>query len=189
MNRRQFLAATAASGAFGADRKSTGPRPNILLVLADDLPAWLTGCYGNKDIRTPNIDTLARAGMRFNNAFVCTPICSASRATLFTGRTPGQHGIYDYLTDEPIEAPPQGQKAPAPSFGSEVMFSDLMSRAGYDCGYVGKWHMGNDEKPGHGYRYNYTMSGGHRSYTDPEMFLNGSPVQEKGYLTELMTQR
>ena len=57
------------------------------------------------------------------------------------------------------------------------------------CGYVGKWHMGDDAKPGHGYQYTYTMIGGSRSYTDPEMSLNGQMVQEKGYLADLMTQR
>lgn len=190
MNRRQFLAATAASSLYGADNKSaTAAKPNILIILADDLAAWMLGCYGNKEIRTPNIDQLARGGMRFNSNFVCTPICSASRATFFTGRTTRQHGIQDFLTDNPIAHPPQGQKAPPPSFAKEVMISDLLAQAGYDCGYVGKWHMGSDEKPGHGYRYTYTMHGGSRTYTDPDMYLNGEKVQEKGYLTDLMTKR
>src|SRR4051794_5062700 len=115
MNRRQFLASTAvaASTLAGADRKSP-ERPNVLIIMADDLAAWMLGCYGNKEIHTPNIDRLAREGMRFNNAFVCTAVCSPSRATFFTGRTPRQTGIYDYLDDHPIENPPQGQKsAPA----------------------------------------------------------------------------
>ncbi|MDZ4796788.1 MAG: sulfatase-like hydrolase/transferase [Bryobacteraceae bacterium] len=190
LNRRQFLAAGAAAGSlFAADKKLAGARPNILIVLADDLPAWFTGCYGNTEVKTPNIDLLARGGMRFQNAFVCSPICSPSRATLFTGRTPKQHGIHDFLTDSPIANPPQGQKAAPDSFVREVMISDVLAQAGYDCGYVGKWHMGSDQKPGHGYRYSYTMDGGSRSYTDPEMFLNGERVQEKGYLAELMTKR
>src|SRR5262249_53007876 len=132
---------------------------------------------------------LARAGTRFQHNFVCTPICSASRATLLTGRTPRQHGIHDYLTDRPIEKPPQGQKEPPASFANEVMISDLLAGAGYNCGYVGKWHMGDDAKPGHGFSYNYTMLGGSRAYTDPEMSLNGQMVPEKGYLAELMTKR
>ena len=107
----------------------------------------------------------------------------------FTGRVPRQHGIQDFLTERPIENPPQGQKEPPASFRSEVMISDLLSKAGYSCGYVGKWHMGEDAQPGHGYKYTYTMIGGSRSYTDPEMYLNGEKVQEKGYLAELMTQR
>ncbi|MBC7924856.1 MAG: sulfatase-like hydrolase/transferase, partial [Bryobacteraceae bacterium] len=179
---------TAASSLYGADKKAPN-RPNILLILADDLAAWMTGCYGNRDIQTPNIDTLARGGIRFANGFVCTPICSASRATLFSGRVPKQHGIEDFLTDAPIADPPQGQKAAPESFAKEILLSDVLAQAGYDCGYVGKWHMGNDEKPGHGNRYTYTMKGGARGYRDPGMFLNGTHVEETGYLTDLMTKR
>lgn len=192
--RRSFLATTAAAP-LAAQKKQkkgapdVGARPNILLILADDLPAWALGCYGNQEIKTPNIDRLARAGTRFKNHFVCTPICSASRATLFTGRLPRQHGIHDFLTPNPVESPAQGQKEPPASFARETMLSDLLSGQGYQCGYVGKWHMGNDTSPGHGFRYSYTMSGGSRSYTDPEMYLNGQKVQETGYLTELMTKR
>lgn len=149
----------------------------------------MLGCYGNKEIKTPNIDNVARGGLRFTNAFCASPICSPSRATFFTGRLPRQHGIHDFLTERPIENPPQGQKEPPASFRSEIMISDLLAKGGYNCGYVGKWHMGEDAQPGHGYKYTYTMTGGQRSYTDPEMYLNGEKVQEKGYLAELMTQR
>lgn len=188
LTRRSLLAATAP---VWAQKKPAAParRPNVILVLADDLASWMLGCYGNQEIKTPNIDLLARTGVRFTNSVVCTPICSASRATLFTGRTPMQHGIHDFLTANPIAQPPQGQKEIPASFASEVMISDVLSQAGYRCGYVGKWHMGGDTKPGHGYSYTYTMNGGSRSYTDPEMFLNGEPVNEKGYLTDLMTAR
>jgi arylsulfatase A-like enzyme len=180
---------TAALSANAAQKKSApAARPNILIVLADDLGAWMLGCYGNKEIRTPNIDLLARAGMRFQNAFVCTPIGSPSRATFFTGRTPRQHGIHDFLTAKPIDSPPQGQAAPPPSFSQEIMISDLLAGAGYNCGYVGKWHMGNDAEPGHGYKFTYTI-GSVRNYRDPEMSLNGKPVKEQGYLTDLLTQR
>src|SRR3977135_1320625 len=67
-------------------------RPNILFILADDLAAWMLGCYGNKEIKTPNIDNLARGGMRFANNFCCTPICSPSRATLLPGTLPRPRG-------------------------------------------------------------------------------------------------
>lgn len=194
LTRRGFLAASSSAAAF-AQRKKNAPtpagasRPNVVLILADDLPAWALGCYGNKEIRTPHIDKLAQAGTRFLNSFVCTPICSPSRATLFTGRLPRQHGIHDFLTPNPVADPAQGQKEVPATFEREVMISDLLSAAGYQCGYVGKWHMGGDTKPGHGYSYTYTMAGGSRSYTDPQMYLNGQQVDEKGYLTELMTRR
>lgn len=184
--RRYFLFGSLAPALAHAQR--TAPvRPNVLLVIADDLAAWMLGCYGNKEIRTPHIDRLAQTGTRFLNHFVCTPICSASRATLFTGRTPMQHGIHDFLTDNPVENPPQGQKAPPPSFANEVMLSDILAREGYDCGYIGKWHMGADDKPQHGFRHWYTMAGGGRTYQNPRMSLNGEVRQEQGYLADLLT--
>jgi choline-sulfatase len=188
LSRRELLAGTVGAPLAFAQKKAA-PRPNVLLIVADDLASWMLGAYGNKEIRTPNIDTLARMGVRFTNSYCATPICSASRATLFTGRLPRQHGIHDFLTDTPIENPPQGQKAPPPSFEKEILISDVLAGAGYSCGYVGKWHMGNDSRPGHGFGYTYTMTGGSRSYTDPVMFRNGERVEEKGYLTDLMTRR
>lgn len=183
MKRREFLGSMLA---VTAAAQGTA-KPNVLLILADDLAAWMLGCYGNTEIRTPNIDRLARTGIRFSNSFVATPICSPSRATLFSGKLPRQHGIYDFLTASPVAKPPQGQKAAPEAFARETLLSDLLAGQGYRCGYVGKWHMGNDDKPGHGMEFTYTMTGGSRSYTDPEMYLNGEKRQEKGYLTELMT--
>ena len=92
--------------------------------------AWMLGCYGNQEIKTPNIDNLARAGVRFANSFCATPICSPSRATFFTGRLPRQHGIQDFLVDHPIETRLKVRKRRRPSFASEVMISDLLSKAG-----------------------------------------------------------
>jgi choline-sulfatase len=190
VTRRSFLAGSAAPLVL-AQRKDApaAPPPNVLLILADDLASWMLGCYGNQEIKTPNIDRLARAGTRFLNNSVCTPICSASRATLFTGRVPRQHGIHDFLTPKPIENPPQGQAEAPATFKNEVMISDVLAGRGYNCGYVGKWHMGEDQKPPNHFNYTYTMTGGSRSYDNPAMFLNGQQVEEKGYLTDLMTQR
>jgi arylsulfatase A-like enzyme len=199
--RRQVLAGAAApllaqkQDKKGQEKKTSAPpkgagsRPNVVLVVADDLAAWMLGCYGNQEIRTPNIDALARSGVRFINSFTSTPICSASRATLFTGRLPRQHGIDDFLTPAPIADPPQGQKEPPAAFANEVMISDLLAKAGYRCGYAGKWHMGNDTKPGHAHDFTYTFEGGSSRYQDPVMYLNGSRTEEKGYLADLITQR
>src|SRR5262245_32627795 len=62
-------------GALAQKAAPARPRPNILFLMADDLASWMLGCYGNKEIRTPNIDRLAQSGMRFINHAVCTPIC------------------------------------------------------------------------------------------------------------------
>ena len=185
-SRREFLLGSAALPAL-AQKKAAPRPPNIVLVIADDLAAWMLGCYGNKEIRTPNLDRLAMTGARFANNFVCTPICSASRATLFTGRTPMQHGIHDFLTAKPLEKPPQGQAAPPASFAQETMISDVLAGAGYKCGYTGKWHMGNDLQPQRHFDYWYTLNG--RAHQDPKMSLNGKLVDEKGYLADLITDR
>jgi arylsulfatase A-like enzyme len=186
ISRRELLMGAALPALA---QRGTARPPNIVLILADDLAAWMLGCYGNKEIRTPNIDVLARSGTRFANNFVCTPICSASRATLFTGRTPRQHGIHDFLTPKPSSNPPQGQAAPPSSFREEIMISDVLASRGYECGYSGKWHMGDDAKPQHNYRFWYTMQGGSSPYQNPSMNLNGEVVNESGYLAELITKR
>lgn len=183
---RRRLFGSLAAPYLWQRRGAAVSRPNIVLVLADDLAAWMVGCYGNREIRTPNIDRLADAGTRMLHSFVCTPICSPSRATLFTGRTPRQHGIYDFLTEKPVSGPPQGQAATPPSFEREVMISDLLAGAGYRCGYVGKWHMGNDARPGHGFGFTATIRG--RKYQDPDLYVNGSSVSAKGYLAEILTK-
>ncbi len=184
-SRRSFLASSAMP-LLAQKNAPPPPKPNVLLVIADDLAAWMLGCYGNQEIRTPNIDRLAAAGTRLTNSFACTPISSASRATLFTGRTPMQHGIQDFLTDTPAANPEQGQAAPPAGFANETMISDLLAGAGYNCGYTGKWHLGNDARPGHGFSYTATLAS--PSYVDPTLFVNGSSVQEKGYLTDIVTR-
>ena len=189
LNRRQFLMSAGTTGAAMFAASKPVERPNVLFILADDLAAWMLGCYGNKEIKTPHIDNLARGGMRFSNHFCCTPICSPSRATLFTGRVPRQHGIHDFLTPNPITTPPQGQQSAPASFAQEIMISDVLAKQGYNCGYVGKWHMGDDLQPKHGFQYTCTIAGGSGPYQNPEMSTNGTLAKEQGYSSDVMTQR
>ena len=67
-------------------RQSSTNRTNIIFILADDMGVWAAGTYGNPEIHTPNIDRLAREGLKFTNAFSNTPVCSASRASILTGK-------------------------------------------------------------------------------------------------------
>lgn len=100
--------------------------PNILLILTDEQHLQTLGCYGNDLIQTPNVDALAREGMRFDHAFCCASICSPSRAALFTGLLPHRFGhVANNLTI------PAG----TPNLAS------LLSRQGYRLGYSGKWHI------------------------------------------------
>ena len=73
-------------------------RPNLLFILSDDQGAWAMGCAGNEEIRTPNLDRLAHEGIRFDNFFCASPVCSPARASILTGSIPSQHGVHDFIS-------------------------------------------------------------------------------------------
>jgi arylsulfatase A-like enzyme len=87
ITRRSFLAASAVP--LFAKKKEAAPKPNVLIIVAEDVGAWMLGCYGNTEIRTPNIDLLARTGVRFSNSFAAAPVASASRPQLLAGYAGG----------------------------------------------------------------------------------------------------
>jgi len=103
VSRRHFFLGSLALPLLAA-KKAAPPPPNIVLVIADQLPCWMLGAYGNKEVRTPAIDLLARSGTRFLDNFACAPSPELGRATLLTGRTPmqlGESGIS--AADVPLE--------------------------------------------------------------------------------------
>ena len=71
--------------------------PNILFILSDDQGAWAMGCAGNQEILTPNLDRLSATGLRFENFFCASPVCSPARASILTGQIPSQHGVQDFI--------------------------------------------------------------------------------------------
>ena len=97
------------------------PKTNVLFILSDDQGPWAAGCYGNPEIRTPNLDRLAATGTRFQDFFVATPVCSPSRATLLTGRVPSQHGVFDFLTG--VNVGPDAVRF----LEGEVAYTDIMA--------------------------------------------------------------
>lgn len=111
-------------------------RPNVVLILTDNHGAWTLGCYGNPDIKTPNLDRMAAEGVRFTRAFANNPVCSPTRATLLSGLMPSQHGVHNYLT---------AQYNTLDEFDT---LPEILDRAGYACGIVGKWHLGPFDQPG-----------------------------------------
>jgi arylsulfatase A-like enzyme len=131
LTRRELLLGTAALPLFSAPRAPS--RPSVLLILVDGLGAHMLSCYGNREIRTPNIEILSRSGARFARGFVATPVPAPSRATLLSGRTPRQLGLQ---ADAPI------------GLGKEVLLSDALAGNGYDCGYCGTWEFSDNAEHG-----------------------------------------
>jgi N-acetylglucosamine-6-sulfatase len=146
-------------------------RPNIVMVLVDDMRWDEMRIAGHPFIDTPNMDRLARDGARFLNAFACTPLCSPSRATFLTGQYPHTNGIIDNTA--------------RPSHDLRV-FPLALQRAGYRTGFFGKWHMGNDASPRPGFDH-WVALPGQGEATDPSLNVDGEPVQAKGYTTDLLT--
>ena len=119
-----------------ADAPRPAGKPNIVFIVVDDLGYGEPGCYGGKDIPTPQIDALAASGARFTNGYVTAPFCAASRAALLTGR---------YQTRFGFEFNPIGAKNAAPGIGlpvTEKTVADRLRDSGYATGLVGKWHLG-----------------------------------------------
>lgn len=128
------LVASLAPAAFAwADE-----RPNIVVVMADDHAQWALGAYGLGEIETPNIDWLAREGVRFANAMSPAPVCSAARASFYTGKMPSQHGVHDFLSEQP--------EFDAGWLAGETLLSERLQDAGYRVGLFGKWHATTDSR-------------------------------------------
>lgn len=157
-------------------------QPNVVFILTDDQGPWAAGCYGNPEMRTPNIDGLAARGVRFSNFFVATPVCSPSRATFLTGRIPSQHGIHDWLRP-PANVGPEA----APLAGEEVAYTDIMAQHRYTCGISGKWHLGDSQHPQHSFKFWYVHQQGSGDYNNAPMVREGKLVTESGYVTDIIT--
>jgi arylsulfatase A-like enzyme len=198
LTRREFITrSTLAAGFLGLHsnglehilnpgRSDAGKKPNIILIVADDLGYGELGCQGNKEIPTPHIDSIARNGVRFTNGYVTAPLCSPSRAGLLTGRYQQRFGH---------EFNPGQTTNPSTDFGlplSETLLPARLKELGYKTGMVGKCHLGL--KPeflpiNRGFDEFFGFLGGAHSYVGNDVqkgtVLRGStPVPEKEYLTD-----
>jgi arylsulfatase A-like enzyme len=175
--------------------------PNIVFLLADDLGYGDVGCYGAKDIRTPNIDRLANEGTRFTQFYSNGAECSPTRAGFLTGRYQQRIGGLDGAIgiggvgryDDAIRLA-KNKELGLPTTLPTI--SRALQQAGYDTAIVGKWHLGYEESfsPNrHGFDHAFYVSGGAVDYFHhvepppdftPALFRNGQPVRQTRYLTD-----
>ena len=175
----------------------TGERPNIILIMADDLGYGDVSCYPHLyDIETPNIDRLAKEGVRMTQAYSAAPVCSPTRAALLTGKFPQRAGVYgNYDGSNPGVGPFRNT------------FPVLLQRAGYRTAWFGKWHQGWDVSNhplNNGFDVAFGYLGGMHDYFEaavgdhyiggpfaPHAFIfdGFSPVREMDYLTEELNRR
>jgi len=137
MRRRDLLksaglgAASLVLGVPAARAATSGKKPNVIYVFADQWRAEATGYAGNQDVRTPNLDRLAAASVNLTNAVSCCPVCSPYRASLLTGQYPLTHGVF--LNDVRLRS-------------EAVSLAEVYQRAGYQTAYIGKWHLDGNQR-------------------------------------------
>ena len=192
-DRRKFisLAGPAAASAMLPLAQAGTQRPNIVFILADDLGYADLSCYGSRHIATPHIDRLARAGWRFTQAYSNSPVCSATRAALITGRY--QHRLRVGLEEPLRDVPGIGLPAEHPTLPS------LLRSAGYRTALVGKWHLGMLPDFGplqSGYETFYGFRGGAVDYyshvgvsNQKDLWDGDVRSDQAGYLTQLLADR
>ncbi len=170
-------------------RRDTNPsheRPNVVFIMSDNHGAWQLGAYGNPDIHSPNIDSLARDGIRFTRAMSCNPVCSPTRASTLTGLTPSQHGVHHWLLNDTLQMGPDAHC----TIAEFTTLPEVLSEAGYYSGLVGKWHLGDNLNPQEGFDYWVTMpSGLTKNFYDVEVIENGEIRNQPGYITDFWTDR
>src|SRR5438552_1623553 len=116
-------------------------RPNIIIILADDMGYGDLGCYGHPSIRTPNLDRMAAEGMRFTDFYVAAPVCTPSRAALMTGRLPIRTGMAGTLEGRHRDVLVPKSTGGLPT--NEITIAAALHEKGYVSECIGKWHLGH----------------------------------------------
>jgi arylsulfatase A-like enzyme len=195
LTRRDLLKATAAGTVLGhAAQAASPPHPNIVYIMADDMGYADLSCYGRREYKTTNIDSLAHDGVRFLQAYANSAVCSATRTALITGR-------YQYRLRVGLEEPLGGRSQQGLPPSHPTMPS-LLKKAGYGTTLIGKWHLGYPPTYGplqSGYDHYWGFRGGALDYfthksgpptTDTEDLWDGDvKVHQNGYLTDMMGDR
>ena len=188
------LTLVLAAACIRAEAQSpTPPRPNVVLIITDDVGYGDIGSYGAPDIKTPNIDRLAKQGIRLTDFYANGPLCTPTRAGLISGR---------YQQRAALEVPFGGSTSGHAELGLPATgrsLPQLLKNNGYATGLLGKWHLGYRPEfspNAHGFDYFFGFKSGYIDYyahTDgagrPDLFENAAPVEVTGYMTDLITER
>jgi arylsulfatase A-like enzyme len=167
-------------------------RPNVLLIITDDLGWADLGSYGATDIRTPNLDRLASEGLRLTDFYANGVTCSPTRAGLISGRYQQRYGI-----EAPLPNAARAGDRGLPALGHSL--PQLLKNHGYATALIGKWHLGyvEEKRPSaHGFDYFFGLQSGYHDYYthndgegEPDLWENDKPIESSGYTTDLVTQR
>lgn len=156
------------SGVTASQIKSERKPPNIIFIMTDDHASHALSCYGSKINKTPNLDRIAKEGMRFTNCFCTNSICAPSRAVILTGKYSHLNGV----TDNAVEFD-----------GSQQTFPKLLQKAGYKTAIIGKWHLKTDPT---GFDY-WNILPGQGIYHNPVLIEMGQRKKHTGYVTDIIT--
>jgi len=168
------FAVLAGEGCGGeASRPAAVRPPNVVFILVDDLRWDDLAVAGHPFAETPAIDQLAREGTRFLNAFATTPLCSPSRAAILTGQYVHTNGIIDNTARD----------SASHRLGT---FAIPLAQAGYQTGFFGKWHMGNDDSRRPGWTHWVAMKGQGEAI-NPKLNVDGERIEGSGYVTDVLT--
>lgn len=173
-------------GMYAQKRIAKEIKPNVIVIIADDM-GWNDVGYNGSEIKTPNIDYLAKNGLQLNRFYV-SPTCSPTRAALLTGRPASRMGILAPISDKSELKLPD----------SIPTLPQLLKKSGYETALIGKWHLGlqlSSSPKAYGFDYSYGFLHGQiDQYThrykngDQSWYRNGEFIEEKGHTTDLVTQ-
>ncbi|MBM3982690.1 MAG: N-acetylgalactosamine 6-sulfate sulfatase (GALNS) [Planctomycetes bacterium] len=182
--------------AFGSQLSAAEKQPNVVLIVIDDLGQRDLGCYGSTFYKTPNIDKMAKDGIRYTDFYAACPVCSPTRASILTGRYPQRMNITDWipgrkdLPDQRLKRPAINNELPL----NEVTIAEALKQRGYTTALIGKWHLGGKgfepEKQGFDVNIAGDQTGTPRSYFAPFENKQGKmPGLEKAPDGEYLTDR